>query len=68
MEDTRKVYFSVNESKLQNQEKLSNQIDNIISFLSNRYSKSFKKATFFIGYDRDDFFNGKFTLEIKFYL
>jgi len=68
MEDTRKVYFSVNESKLQNQEKLSNQIDNIISFLSNRYSKSFKKATFSIGYNRDDFFNGKFTLEIKFYL
>lgn len=68
MEDTRKVYFTVNQSKLQNEEKLNNQINNVINFILNRYKKSFKKATFYIGYDREDFFNEKLTLEIKFYL
>lgn len=68
MEDVKKVYFSINSSKLQNEEKLNNQITNVINFITNRYKKSFKKATFYIGYDREDFFNEKLTLEIKFYL
>ena len=68
MEDVKKVYFSINSSKLQNEEKLNNQITNVINFITNRYKKSFKKATFYIGYDREDFFNEKLTLEINFYL
>ena len=68
MEDVKKVYFSINSSKLQNEEKLNNQITNVINFITNRYKKSFKKASFYIGYDREDFFNEKLTLEIKFYL
>lgn len=68
MEDVKKVYFSVNSSKLQNEEKLNNQINSVINFITNRHKKSFKKATFFIGYDRDDYLKNKFTLEIKFYL
>ena len=68
MEDVKKVYFSINSSKLKNEEKLNNQITNVINFITNRYKKSFKKATFYIGYDREDFFNEKLTLEIKFYL
>lgn len=68
MEDVKKVYFSVNQSKLQNEEKLNNQIANVIEFISNRYKKTFKKATFYMGYYRDDYFKNKCTLEIKFYL
>ena len=68
MEDVKKVYFSINQSKLQNEEKLNNQINNVIDYITNRYKNSFKKATFFIGYDREDYFKNKCTLEIKFYL
>ena len=69
MEDLKTVYFSVNQSKLQNGIKLRNQINDVINFFLKRYNKTCKNISIYMGFNRnDDFLNGKFTLEIKFYL
>ena len=62
------ITLKVNESKLYNQSKLSEQINRVVKLVAERINLTFDHAICDIGTVNDDILNSKVTLRIKYTL